>query len=396
MLQAVGARDAARAAAFAAAHGVARSYGSYAELVADPDVDVVYVATTHAQHHEHALLALGAGKPVLVEKAFTLNARQAREIVAVPPARPGCSAWKRCGCASTRWCGARRQIVASGRIGEHRQRAGRLVPPLRLRPARTACSILPPVAARCSTSASIRSRFAWLFLGQPDSASRSPGPLAQTGSDATVAMQWAIADGASRPDLLHERGVAEPVRGDRLRHRRLVAARAADAPAHQADRQHAPTAMRCSSEPIVGNGYGYQIAEVERCLRAGETESPLVPLDETVAILELLDEVRAAARRALPADDGARLSDVLHRSRYRGAGRSRRGGEQVSLEWLGDRLRDFVDANPEFETAVDRLATWLARADDDDSNARQTPVPAPRAVGSRPQTTVRPRSDPAP
>jgi hypothetical protein len=45
--------------------------------------------------------------------------------------------------------------------------------------------------------------------------------------------------------------------------------------------------------------------------------------------------------------------------------RSRRSGEQLSVEWLGDRLRDFVDANPEFETAVDRLATYLARTDDE-------------------------------
>jgi hypothetical protein len=43
----------------------------------------------------------------------------------------------------------------------------------------------------------------------------------------------------------------------------------------------------------------------------------------------------------------------------------RRSGEQLSVEWLGDRLRDFVDANPEFETAMDRLATYLARTDDD-------------------------------
>ncbi len=44
----------------------------------------------------------------------------------------------------------------------------------------------------------------------------------------------------------------------------------------------------------------------------------------------------------------------------------RRGEEQVSLAWLSDRLRDFVDLNPEFETPVDRLATWLARLDDDE------------------------------
>lgn len=44
----------------------------------------------------------------------------------------------------------------------------------------------------------------------------------------------------------------------------------------------------------------------------------------------------------------------------------RRGGETVSLAWLADRLRDFVDLNPEFETPVERLATWLARLDDED------------------------------
>lgn len=46
----------------------------------------------------------------------------------------------------------------------------------------------------------------------------------------------------------------------------------------------------------------------------------------------------------------------------------RRGGETVTLEWLGERLRDFVDRNPEFETPVERLATWLARLDDEDDD----------------------------
>lgn len=46
----------------------------------------------------------------------------------------------------------------------------------------------------------------------------------------------------------------------------------------------------------------------------------------------------------------------------------RRGHESVSMEWLGERLRDFVDLNPEFETPVDRFATWLARLDDEDED----------------------------
>jgi predicted dehydrogenase len=78
---AVGARDLDRARALADRLGRARAYGSYAGLVADSEVDVVYLATTHAQHHDQALLALHAGRPILVEKAFTLNARQARDVI---------------------------------------------------------------------------------------------------------------------------------------------------------------------------------------------------------------------------------------------------------------------------------------------------------------------------
>ena len=68
-LAAVGARQAARAAEFAARFGARRSYGSYAELVADPDLDVVYIATTHPGHREQALLAIAAGKAVLTRSA---------------------------------------------------------------------------------------------------------------------------------------------------------------------------------------------------------------------------------------------------------------------------------------------------------------------------------------
>jgi predicted dehydrogenase len=79
---AVGSRSAQRAQDFATRHGVERAHGSYDDLVADPDVDAVYVASPHSEHHEHALLALGAGKPVLVEKAFTRSLREADEVLA--------------------------------------------------------------------------------------------------------------------------------------------------------------------------------------------------------------------------------------------------------------------------------------------------------------------------
>jgi predicted dehydrogenase len=79
-LLAVGSRDADRAAAFAGRHGLPRSYGAYEELVADPDVDIVYIATPHPAHHPCARLALEAGKHTLVEKPLALDAAQAADI----------------------------------------------------------------------------------------------------------------------------------------------------------------------------------------------------------------------------------------------------------------------------------------------------------------------------
>lgn len=79
-ITAVGSRDLGRAKKFAEEFAVPAAYGSYGELVADPNVDAVYVATPHIRHRDDALLALRAGKPVLVEKAFTMTAEQAREV----------------------------------------------------------------------------------------------------------------------------------------------------------------------------------------------------------------------------------------------------------------------------------------------------------------------------
>jgi predicted dehydrogenase len=79
---AVAARDPARARAWAAVHGVPRVHADYAALVADPDIDLVYVATPPAFHLAHARLAIAAGKPLLVEKPFTLNAGEAASLLA--------------------------------------------------------------------------------------------------------------------------------------------------------------------------------------------------------------------------------------------------------------------------------------------------------------------------
>jgi len=80
---AVGARDLGRAEAFAAKYGFVKAYGSYEELVKDPEVALVYIATVHSQHFQHIKLCLEHGKHVLCEKALTLNEKQAAEVFAL-------------------------------------------------------------------------------------------------------------------------------------------------------------------------------------------------------------------------------------------------------------------------------------------------------------------------
>lgn len=82
-LYAIAAREDARAQAFAKKHGFEKAYGSYEELVRDPNVDLVYIATPHSHHYMHAKLCLENGKNVLCEKAFTNNAEEAIELFAL-------------------------------------------------------------------------------------------------------------------------------------------------------------------------------------------------------------------------------------------------------------------------------------------------------------------------
>ena len=114
---AVASRDLAKAEAFAAAHGVEKAYGSYEEMLADSQVDLVYIATPHSHHHQWTLAALNAGRNVLCEKAFAVSRREAEEMTALAEAKHLLLAeaiW-------TRYMPSRamiRELVDSGEIGE--------------------------------------------------------------------------------------------------------------------------------------------------------------------------------------------------------------------------------------------------------------------------------------
>ena len=116
---AVGSRQQDSADAFAGKWGIQKAYGSYAGLIADPDVDLVYIGTPHSHHYDVTKAAIEAGKPCLVEKAFMANARQAREIIDLARER-------RVFLAEAIWTryqpvvGIVRKLIADGRIGTPR------------------------------------------------------------------------------------------------------------------------------------------------------------------------------------------------------------------------------------------------------------------------------------
>jgi predicted dehydrogenase len=287
-VHAVAARDAGRAEAFADAYRVPRWYGGYSDLLADADVDVVYIATTHGQHYEHALLALRAGKPVLVEKSFTLNARQARDVVAEARAR-------RLFCMEAMWTRLNpliRQavdIAHSGRIGELVSFRGDLSRRFPYEPTHRMFDLAAGGGALLDLGV-YPAHVATLFLGRPDTV-QAVGALSPTGSDLTAAMQWGYADGrvaqlycsaaSDSPFAALVTGTAGWLSIEPRIHRprRIVV--------HDA----AGDEVIEGAEPV-GSGYGDEVLEVARCLRAGVVESPLVPLDDTVTVLEVLDEAR--------------------------------------------------------------------------------------------------------
>ena len=116
---AVGSRTPEKAETFARQWGISKAYGSYAALIADPDVDLVYVGTPHSHHYDVTREALLAGKPCLVEKAFMANRREAQEIIDLAHERKVFLAeaiW-------TRYqpvVGMVRELIANGRIGTPR------------------------------------------------------------------------------------------------------------------------------------------------------------------------------------------------------------------------------------------------------------------------------------
>ncbi|MEK8225972.1 Gfo/Idh/MocA family oxidoreductase [Oerskovia sp. M15] len=163
---AVGSRDEHRARDFAQRHAPSATvHGSYEALVADPDVDVVYVATPHSHHRDHGLLAIAAGKPVLMEKAFTRNEAEAREVLEAARAAD-VFVMEAMLTRHLPHVAAIRALIAQGEIGEVRSVTAGYGSNARYDPA-SGSSRPSSRAGRCSTSGSTRSRSRRTFSACP-------------------------------------------------------------------------------------------------------------------------------------------------------------------------------------------------------------------------------------
>ncbi|MGF1663748.1 MAG: Gfo/Idh/MocA family protein [Kineosporiaceae bacterium] len=295
-LQAVAGRSPERARAFADRFGAASAFAgpdAVAQLVSDPLVDVVYVATPHPDHRVAALAAVAAGKPVLVEKSFTATHAGAREVVEA--ARAGgvfCmeAMWTRFQPAVVRL----RELLAEGAVGEVRSVRADLGlrrpfdPTDRLwDPERGGGALLDlavyPVA------------FAQMVLGGAPDRVEAVGTLGPNGVDAESTVLLGFGDRhavASSSLLTRLPGTAAVFGSDgwievppRFHHPDRLVLRRRDGDAE------APAEV--VTAPATGAGYSHTFAEVHRCLAAGLTESPVMPLADTLAVMAVLDAAAA-------------------------------------------------------------------------------------------------------
>lgn len=286
-LAAVASRSAERARDFADRHGAERAYGSYAELAADPDVDVIYVATPHGRHVEDVLSCLEQDKPVLCEKSLTLNARQAEVLVAEARARSVFFAeamWMRCNPRIRNIA----RLVVDGACGEVRQLRADLgfVLPVDA----SARLVDPALGASALLDVGVYPlTFAHLILGEPDDIAAT-GSLTERGID--------LNGGAT---LRYASGAIASISWTQVAWSDATASIAGpDGRIEVASRMHMPPTYshvrgwetHTYADPVIGRGYAHEIIEVGECLRAGRTESDLLPLDDTVAILRLMDRIR--------------------------------------------------------------------------------------------------------
>jgi predicted dehydrogenase len=284
---AVGSRRLDTAEAFAEKHGIPRAYGSWADLAADPAVDVIYVATPHSAHHAASVVCLSAGKAVLCEKPFTLDVATSLDLITMARARGLFlmeAMWMRCNPTILH----AQSLVASGLIGDVTHVTGDFgvqgpfAPSHRLRDPLLGGGALLDLGVYPVT-------LAHLFLGAPSSI-QAWASLWPEGTDSNTSVTLGYDSGAVA--TLHCGGLGETAQ--RATVTGTVGRIEIDPPFWRTNGLTVVVGGQATRVdlPMRGVGLGYQAEEVMRCLRLGLTESPVIPHEATLDVMRTLDAVR--------------------------------------------------------------------------------------------------------
>jgi predicted dehydrogenase len=290
VVAAVGSRNQESADEFAGRFGIPTAHGSYEALVADPGVDAIYISTPHTFHYDNAKLALGAGKHALVEKSFTVNAREAREIVELAKSRNLVileAMW-------TRWLPHMvriREIIAAGTLGEVRTV---VADHTQLLPSDPGHRILDPAlgGGALLDLGIYPVSFAWDIFGKPQSIAALSTPVRSTGVDGQTSILLGY-PGGQQAVLHNALDTAGPNRAVILG----TLARIEIDPVWYSATSFtvfAPdnTVIERFDEKVASRGMQYEAEALERLVASGELAGLELPPDESVEIMETLDEVR--------------------------------------------------------------------------------------------------------
>jgi predicted dehydrogenase len=286
---AVGSRSQESADAFAEKFGIPTAHGSYEALAADPEVDVVYVATPHPMHADNATLVLNAGKHALVEKPFTLNAAEAQRVVDLAASKNLVvleAMW-------TRWLPHMvrlREILAAGTIGDVRTVIADHNQKLSSDPKHRINA--PELGGGALLDLGIYPvSFAWDVLGEPQSTIAISSPTA-TGVDRQTAIIFGYADGQQA--ILHTAlDTAGPNTGSVIGTDGWIALRATFyAPTNFTVFDSTGAVVEEYVDSVEQRGMQFQAWEAERLIAAGTPAGDILSPSETVGIMGSLDEVR--------------------------------------------------------------------------------------------------------
>ncbi|GLJ80154.1 Gfo/Idh/MocA family protein [Microbacterium imperiale] len=287
---AVGSRTEESASRFAAEYGIPHAHGSYEQLAADPEVDIIYVATPHPAHRDAAALAIQHGKHVLVEKPFTLTRDEAvvlRDLAADAGVLVMEAMWTRYLPHMVRL----REIVAAGTIGDVRALFADHTQSISDDPTHRLNDLALGGGALLDLGIYPVS-FACDVLGIPTQV-RALGRLQETGADAEVATVMTHPSGAVSTTVSSSRAA-----GPNTAHIVGTAGRidisgvwysATDFRVTGAD----GTVIEEYRTEIEGRGMQFQALEAEALVAAGRIDGDILPIAETVAIMGVLDDIRA-------------------------------------------------------------------------------------------------------